>query len=606
MDIQHHENGKSMLEAAKYCHVCFAITYRMGDLWEAAKLPLKWTVRIHPNNQKSLDSASSTFTAPFAYGITVDFSPDDMIQGSGNLFAMRSQRGQPAYTLRTHPANTAYSDSGGHFTRNEVGAWTGSELSLNVARSWIETCSRTHVSCGSDRPAKFLPTRLLDLRSLGEAYVRVVEKGEVARGAKYMTLSHCWGRRLVASLKKANMESMKTGLTLKSLSRTYQHAIYVARKLGIFYLWIDSLCIIQDSPEDWRQESINMCRVYGSSFCNIAATASADGDEGCFRDRDKRILDVCTINIPYGSHTEPFYFVEQQPPFEEIFERAPLLKRAWVVQERVLSPRVLHFDRHQLFWECNELTAWEESPSGIHAFRRLFPELPKVDLPSPVRINPEVICPNDAGINIDGFFSMWDEIATAYAQGALSNDSDRIVAFSGITSHLRDIVNDTCLSGIWTRSIERQLTWHFDSPCPKPNVQIAPTWSWLSAYGNFFKTNYCVGIYMFLFIKVLNEHDLVSRYSISGELDDPRMQVQGLLCPIQSCEDDIWGPQRHCIKMYISLRLDSSKEIVFGSYGTITPNSVISRNDWDGKMYWFLPVRLIPNANRLQLSRYKM
>ena len=92
-DIQHHENGKSMLEAAKYCHVCFAITYRMGDLWEAAKLPLKWTVRIHPNNQKSLDSASSTFTAPFAYGITVDFSPDDMIQGSGNLFAMRSQRG---------------------------------------------------------------------------------------------------------------------------------------------------------------------------------------------------------------------------------------------------------------------------------------------------------------------------------------------------------------------------------------------------------------------------------------------------------------------------------------------------------------------------------
>lgn len=128
----------------------------------------------------------------------------------------------------------------------------------------------------------FFPLDFLTCAPQGEEHVRAVEKHEVADGAKYMTLSHCWGKKLVVSLKLANFESMKTGLALKQLPRAYRHAVYVARKLGNFYLWIDSLCIIQDSPEDWQREPVSMHRVYGNSLYNIAATASADGSKGCF------------------------------------------------------------------------------------------------------------------------------------------------------------------------------------------------------------------------------------------------------------------------------------------------------------------------------------
>lgn len=190
------------------------------------------------------------------------------------------------------------------------------------------------------------------------------------------------------------------------------------------------------------------------------------------------------VNIPYGSQIEPFYFVEQTPSIWEHFNRLPLLKRAWIVQERILSPRVLHFGQHQLFWECNELTAWEESPLGFSAVARLFPEFANRSRP-PVRIIPDDICPNDAGIDMDGFFSIWNEIATAYAGCSLTKESDRVIALSGITSKLRGLVNDTCVTDIWTRSIERQLTWFLwgspKSPRTKPNVPVAPTWSWLSA-----------------------------------------------------------------------------------------------------------------------------
>lgn len=92
-DIQHHENGESILQAAKHCHVCFAITYGMGHLWASCKLPLKWTIRTYSEDHDSPDSAASTTTAVFSYGITIDFSKGDIIGGTGPHFSMRSQRG---------------------------------------------------------------------------------------------------------------------------------------------------------------------------------------------------------------------------------------------------------------------------------------------------------------------------------------------------------------------------------------------------------------------------------------------------------------------------------------------------------------------------------
>lgn len=93
-NIQHHENGTSMLQAAKRCHVCFVITYRMGRIWEGCQKPLMWTIRTYHEDQESSDSAASPFTTPPSYGITIDYSPGDRVGGSGLHFAMRRQKGQ--------------------------------------------------------------------------------------------------------------------------------------------------------------------------------------------------------------------------------------------------------------------------------------------------------------------------------------------------------------------------------------------------------------------------------------------------------------------------------------------------------------------------------
>ncbi len=104
---------------------------------------------------------------------------------------------------------------------------------------------------------------------------------------------------------------------------------------------------------------------------------------------------------------------------------------------------------------------------------------------------------------------------------------------------------------------------------------------------------------MFLFIRILNKKDIISRCEHSGELDDKRMEVEGLLCPMQSSQKDV-SERRHSIESDLSLRLDSAQEVVYGSYGSVKPDTALSDDDWNGKMYWFLPIRLLPKSERLQ------
>ena len=97
-----------------------------------------------------------------------------------------------------------------------------------------------------------------------------------------MTLSHCWGtsRRLMAT--KETLKDLQGGVAVSSLPETFRDAIVITRRLGIRYLWIDYLCIIQDDPQDWEREASKMADVYRNSYLTISAAASADSSSGCF------------------------------------------------------------------------------------------------------------------------------------------------------------------------------------------------------------------------------------------------------------------------------------------------------------------------------------
>ncbi|TVY93985.1 hypothetical protein LAWI1_G000680 [Lachnellula willkommii] len=149
---------------------------------------------------------------------------------------------------------------------------------LELAKKWIDACLETHESCKSTEDRQ-LPTRLVDV---GSTPIRLIQSSDLTTKPRYATLSHCWGSRNFQKLQQDNIEDFMRAIPEENLTKTFQDAIYITRSLGLRYLWIDSLCIIQLVDVDWRSESALMSSIYGGSTVTIAAAGAKDGTEGCF------------------------------------------------------------------------------------------------------------------------------------------------------------------------------------------------------------------------------------------------------------------------------------------------------------------------------------
>lgn len=155
---------------------------------------------------------------------------------------------------------------------------------LSQMKGWVDTCNQKHGTCKSRLNNSYLPTRVLDVSREPDT-IFLYEPDESDRGP-YLALSHCWGGTVPIMTKIKTLESFKAGITMESFPKTFQDAISVTRQLQCRYLWIDSLCIIQDDAEDWRHEATRMADVYGNSYVTVAATASVNSYGGLFYRHD--------------------------------------------------------------------------------------------------------------------------------------------------------------------------------------------------------------------------------------------------------------------------------------------------------------------------------
>lgn len=211
------------------------------------------------------------------------------------------------------------------------------------------------------------PTRLLDVgsSSLDNVFLIEPERGSpdlqsLSPTYRYATMSHCWGSFPVMTLTTETASDLAAGFQSSIMPHYFQHAVTVCRSLGIRYLWIDSLCIYQDTEEDWNRECANMGAIYQGSVCTIAATAASNSQEGCFRERPPWLVQHCIVHIDLEGLFLGDYILEFPTYWDGILKGSPLFQRAWVLQERVLSPRFLHFGKTQLIWEGLELEAFEK------------------------------------------------------------------------------------------------------------------------------------------------------------------------------------------------------------------------------------------------------
>jgi hypothetical protein len=342
----------------------------------------------------------------------------------------------------------------------------------------METCLTQHATCHpAQKDGDFKPTRLLHIPRASD-FIQLRERDEIPLGVRYTTLSHCWGQIVLGKLEAANLCERKRGIPLESLVKTFRDAVDITKRLGVEYIWIDSLCIVQDSREDWEHESLLMGPVYGNSYCDIAATASSDGRGGCFRARDPHTVLPCLVTIGIAGKRQLFYLSDVEV-WSESFAGSPLNVRAWVLQERLLSPRVLHFDSDQLVWECNEMIACERHPRGVQA------PLPLIETPRNSFLNSfiDTVQQNPERAVLDA----WAPVVSAYSACGITRDTDRLIALSGVAMKIRELLPDspTYSSGLWMRNIERQLTWRVVDPrrTHRPTEHIAPSWSWASVVG---------------------------------------------------------------------------------------------------------------------------
>ncbi|KAK4239753.1 heterokaryon incompatibility protein-domain-containing protein [Achaetomium macrosporum] len=240
--------------------------------------------------------------------------------------------------------------------------------------------------------------------------------------AQYVCLSHCWGSRQPLKTTKKTLRSHLRKIPWESLPNTFRDAIRFTRALGIPYIWIDSLCIIQDDRHDWLRESQKVARIFQNCYLTVAATAGADGRAGLYTYRGARSTPVTTTTVDGRAQT---VFVRAVPNHMDKwasnrFNRKdfPLLTRGWVLQERILSPRVLHFGSRELLWECNKESYCQcgTQQSDEHEFTK-----------------PALHAQKHSDIHGD-MQHYWRDLVEEYSRLSLTRSSDKLPAIAGLAS----------------------------------------------------------------------------------------------------------------------------------------------------------------------------
>lgn len=337
---------------------------------------------------------------------------------------------------------------------------------------WIEECRQGHARCHQNPTP--LPKRILDVANNPPTL-----ENSMGGVGEYIILSHCWGNRQTLTTTRATVAERRSGIPLEVFPKTFQDVVIITRKLGIVYLWIDSLCIVQDDIEDWTSEAGRMQNYYRRSYLTISALDSTDSQCGILNTRKRKAVLL--------SHDSQLYMRPRSAKIREIFAQAPLNKRAWALQERLLSTRIVHYSKEEIFWECLTCSARECYPgcqstnqvssellvhSEGHDFKRFLWDL------------------DHNTKSHDSTLHFWYRLVKQYTQRDVTYHLDRLPAISGVASLVQTLTGLTYLSGLWREDVAG-LLWAPESqtcrsikPCEermKQNTCLVPSWSWASS-----------------------------------------------------------------------------------------------------------------------------
>jgi hypothetical protein len=342
------------------------------------------------------------------------------------------------------------------------------EVALSSARSWIHECLSTHEHCSMEGIST-LPSRLIDVgfeeRSPSVKLYITDPNGEC--GA-YSALSYCWGGPQPVTATKSSLDMLKSGIAITALPQTIQDAVEVTRRLGLRFVWIDALCIIQDCAKDKDTEIQKMGSIYKNATVTIAASVGSSAMDGFLR-TVREPPEFSSFQFPMPDGTSEHISISAWHP---LTPESPLDTRGWTYQERLLSPRMLQFSERELLWSCQTEPLQTITKSSVQYVVNL------TRLPSQIF--------NDAlrGGSWRTYkprLGLWKGIVGSYTRRNLTFPEDRLNALAGVANELARIWNDEHLYGLWKGlSVPQQLLWAAQGRQYHPRSSRAPSWSWAS------------------------------------------------------------------------------------------------------------------------------
>ncbi|PVI00581.1 HET-domain-containing protein, partial [Periconia macrospinosa] len=325
-----------------------------------------------------------------------------------------------------------------------------SEENFKRSREWIAECHNSHPACrGSNR--SMLPSRVLKISDEGNS-VRLID----AFDGKYAALSYCWGKEPQTIITtKRSLDQWKKDIPIQDLPQTIKDAIFTTYKLGILYLWVDSLCILQDSWDDQKMEIPRMSEIYHGAYVTISAACAEDCHQGFLHRRQPKIA-----AIPCAYTDGSLGILNLYQVFGVVPE--PIHKRAWTLQEHVKSCRILEYGTQQLRRICRgdpdnaEILKHYDPAKGIWTIRMV----PKMIL------------------------TYWRRLVLDFTSRGIGHATDRPLAIHSIAMEYQRILNVKYLNGLWGGEFfSSELLWERDTsrePAQRPNMPHIPSWSWFS------------------------------------------------------------------------------------------------------------------------------
>ena len=400
----------------------------------------------------------------------------------------RTRHGLQAFAQPDDPSSSTVSN-------RPIARYPGSSTSLVRIISWLNDCQEHH-NCKT--MLGVMPTRLIEMTGTSQTIsLRLRQTEEVGR-VPFAALSYCWGGEQPMKCLSSNLVSYGTAIPFEKQPSTIRDAAKVCQGLGLQYLWVDALCIIQDDSNDRSVEIAKMTSIYGNATVTIAAARSSSATEGFLGERFPGPREGA--NVSYRCIDGELGSITLVKLDDDVYEPVePIDERGWTLQERLLSSRIIEFGSRQTRWICPETRSSGFSREGLtDGWKRdvSFSSKRKTEALDLENIRTTRSTIDFYGRPRDSQFEEylnamehWENICETFTERHLTESADRAVAISGIAQIFAELSGDQYIAGLWKSCFHSGLLWkiehNFFSPrnIPQPTTYQGPSWSWLSVNG---------------------------------------------------------------------------------------------------------------------------